>query len=68
MLNQYGDVMSILDLCEVLGVGRNTIYKMLSDGTIHGFRLGRTWKIPKIAVEDFLRKQAHTTQIYSQYD
>lgn len=64
MLNQYNDVMSISDLCEVLAIGRNTVYKLLSDGTICGFRLGRTWKIPKIAVEDFLRKQAHNPQMY----
>ena len=65
MLNQYNDVMSILDLCEVLGTGRNTVYKMPSDGTIHGFRLGRTWKVPKIAVEDFLRRQASNPQMFT---
>lgn len=58
MLDQYGDVMSIGDLCEVLGIGRNSAYSLLESDRIHGFRLGRTWKIPKIAVEDYLRKQA----------
>ena len=67
MLNQYNDVMSILDLCEVLGIGRNSAYSLLASGTIHGFRLGRTWKIPKIAVEDYLRKQAHNPPTYSPY-
>lgn len=64
MLNQYGDVMSILDLCEVLGIGRNRAYELLSSDVIHGFRIGRTWKIPKIAVEDFLRKQAQINYTY----
>ena len=64
MLNQYGDVMSILDLCEVLGIGRNRAYELLSSDIIHGFRIGRTWKIPKIAVEDFLRKQAQINYTY----
>ena len=58
MLDQYNAVMTIQDLCEVLGIGRNRAYELLSTDAIHGFRLGRNWKNPKIAVEEYLKHQA----------
>lgn len=58
MLDQYNAVMSVQDLCEVLGIGRNRAYELLATDAVHGFRLGRNWKIPKIAVEEYLKQQA----------
>lgn len=58
MLNQYGDVITISELCEILMIGRNRAYELLKTGDLGGFRLGRTWKIPKIALEEYLKRQA----------
>lgn len=58
MLEQYEDIMSVEDLCEVFKVGRGRIYELLQTNQIQGFRLGKNWKIPKIAVVDFIEKQA----------
>lgn len=58
MLNQYNDVLTITDLCEILMIGRNRAYELLKTGELRGFQLGRTWKIPKIAVEEYLRKRS----------
>lgn len=58
MLEQYEDIMSVEDLCEVFKVGRGRIYELLQTKQIQGFRLGKNWKIPKIAVADFIKKQA----------
>ncbi len=38
MLNQYGDILTIDDVCEVLMVGRNRVYELLNEDQIHGFR------------------------------
>ena len=54
MLNDYGDILNIDELCEVLLIGKNAAYRLLEAGELKGFRLGRAWKISKIAVEDFI--------------
>ena len=54
MLEQYEDVMTIADLREVLNIGSNAAYKLLNQGVISAFRIGRTWKIPKQAVIRFI--------------
>lgn len=58
MLNQYNDIMTISELCEALMIGHTRAYELLRTDQIHGFRLGRNWKIPKIALEEYLKKQA----------
>lgn len=58
MLNVYGDILNIDELCEVLLIGKNTAYKLLESGELKGFRFGRTWKISKVAVEDFILKRS----------
>lgn len=58
MLEQYNDILTITDVCEILLIGRNRAYELLQMGELHGFQLGRVWKIPKIALEEYLKKQA----------
>ena len=54
MLEPYGALMSVADVQEVLGVGKNRVYEMLNDGTISSIRIGKNWKIPTEAVEAYL--------------
>ena len=55
MLEQYDDVISVKELCEILGIGRNRAYELLQTNKITGFQMGRPWKIPKVSVEQFLK-------------
>lgn len=56
MLEQYNDVLTINDLREVLNIGRNAAYDLLTNGDIPAFRIGRNWKIPKSAVIAYLNR------------
>lgn len=58
MLEQYEEIMSVEDLCEIFKIGRGRVYELLQSNQISAFRLGRNWKIPKIAVIDYIKKQA----------
>lgn len=58
MLYNYSDVLTIADVCEILMIGRNRARELLVTGELAGFRLGRMWKIPKIAMEEYLKRQA----------
>lgn len=63
MLEQYNDIMSILDIAEVLSIGRNRVYELLGNGDLKGFRIGRNWKIPKRAVQDYILTQSKIKQL-----
>lgn len=52
------NVLTVEELYEVLKIGKNLVYELLSTGEIKGFCLGRLWKIPKLSVEHYLKRQA----------
>ena len=43
--NDY-DVLSAHEAMNYLGIGENSIYRLLKSGELRAFRIGRTWKIP----------------------
>lgn len=54
MFEAYEDLIRIEDLCEMLGIGKNTAYGLLQNKKIKAFRIGRSWKIPKKSVESYI--------------
>ena len=51
-------LMTVPELAEYLGVGRNAVYRLLRDGSIQGFRIGSSWKVSREAVDFFIRKKS----------
>lgn len=43
----YPDVVGVDELKKMLGCGRNTIYKLIHNGTIPAKKIGRSYSIPK---------------------
>ena len=58
MFNDYKDMVSIDETCEMLRIGRNKVYELLRSGTLGGFKEGRIWKIPKFAVEAYIMERS----------
>lgn len=58
MNNESKDLITIKELCKILSIGRNTAYKLLNENKIKAFRIGKVWKIPKIAVKEFILSQS----------
>lgn len=58
MFDEYSDLLTIDEVCEILMIGRGTAYRLLSQGKLQGFRCGRGWKIPKSAVIQFISNMA----------
>lgn len=63
VLEQYGDLITISDLREILSIGRNAAYDLLNCGVIPAFRIGRNWKIPKDAVIFYLNQWQRTDHV-----
>ena len=59
MLEQYDDVLKTGEACEALRIGYNALYELLASGQLKGYRNGRTWRIPKAAVMDFILHNAN---------
>lgn len=55
MLEKDSELITIDELCDALMIGRNTAYRLLNSGCLKAFRIGRCWKIPKAALDEFLR-------------
>ncbi|APC39651.1 helix-turn-helix domain-containing protein [Clostridium estertheticum] len=58
MFNDYNDLLNVEELCEILGIGKNTVYDLLNSGELKSFREGRKWKIPKMAVEKYILEKS----------
>ncbi|WP_196591322.1 helix-turn-helix domain-containing protein [Pectinatus frisingensis] len=54
MFDEYGDLVTVEELCEMLSIGKNAAYKLLGSGDIKAFRIKRVWKIPKECVADYV--------------
>lgn len=58
MYNDPNDLISIDELCTLLSIGRNAAYHLLNTKQIKAFKIGRVWKISRVAVEEFILTQS----------
>lgn len=58
MFENADDVLTVAEACELLKIGRTSIYPLLASGQLHAFRNGRVWRIAKESVIQFVRQNA----------
>ena len=57
MFEDYPDVVEVDDLHRMLGgISRKLAYRLLADQEIKSVRIGRTYKIPKLCVIEYLMR------------
>jgi len=47
-------VLTAAEAMDILGVGKNTMYRLLNTGGIRAVRVGRSWRINLEALSDFI--------------
>lgn len=47
-------VLTAAEVMDILGVGKNTVYRLLNSGKLHGVRIGRSWRISMDQLTDFI--------------
>ena len=47
-------VLTPAEAMDVLGVGKNTMYRLLNSGQLSAIRIGRSWRITQVALDEFL--------------
>lgn len=58
MTNIENELITVEELCSILSIGRNAAYTLLNENKIKAFRIGRIWKISRLAVDDFILTQS----------
>lgn len=54
MFEGYGDVLCPVEVKAILGIGRNTVYKYLKEGTIRSIRIAGKYRVPKEYLAEFI--------------
>lgn len=62
MFTQYPDLMSINDLRRALGIGRTKAYAIVSNGEIRSIKVGKSIRIPKTSLLDYVEKDYTTCE------
>ena len=54
MFEYYDTLITPEEAAELLGCGMNMIYKLLKGGRVKAMRIGRIWKIPRRAIQEYI--------------
>ncbi|MEG0910060.1 MAG: helix-turn-helix domain-containing protein [Ruthenibacterium sp.] len=63
MFNQYPDVLTVKQMTQALGIGKNTAYQLVKDKKIASKRVGRKILIPKPYLIDFVESSRYNISL-----
>ena len=63
MLKEYADIMTVKDLARALNIGINAAYKLIDAGAIGCKRVGRSIRIPKVCVIDYINAARYNASL-----
>ena len=53
-MEEYNEILTASEVAEILYIGKNAIYDLLNSGELPAFRIGRSWKIPRSGLEEYV--------------
>ena len=56
MFNNDYDILTAYEAMVYLGIGENTLYRLLKSGDLGAFRIGRVWKVPRKELDKYVDK------------
>lgn len=55
MFTEYPDIVDVTQMCAMLGgIGKKTAYRLLREGKVTYVKVGKSFKIPKYAVIEYI--------------
>lgn len=60
-------IIEIDGLCEMLNIGKNTAYNLLTSGEIDSFKVGSVWKIPITSVNEYIERKCRESRLLQLY-
>lgn len=58
MFDEYSDILTVDEACEVLRIGHNAFYELVNSGKLKAYKNGRVWRIPKLSIQQYIRESA----------
>lgn len=58
MLEQFDYLLTVEEAQEILKMSRNCVYRILRSGELKGYQQGRSWRIPKQAILEYVSKRS----------
>ena len=55
--------MTAVEAADMLGCGMISTYMLLKSGKIIAMRIGRSWRIPKRAVQEYIIQESHLKSV-----
>lgn len=55
MFETYDDILTVKEVAKALRLGTSHVYKLLRSNKLNGYKEGKEWKIPRIALENYIR-------------
>lgn len=60
------ELLGVTEVAEYLGVGTVTVYRWCREGRLPCLKVGRSWRIRREALEDFLRRGERSATLVGQ--
>ncbi|MDR2024600.1 MAG: helix-turn-helix domain-containing protein [Hungatella sp.] len=54
LFGEYGDLLTLNDICNILRVKTATAGRLCREGKIQAFKVGREWRITRLALEEYV--------------
>ena len=48
------EILTVEEVADILYVGKNTVYSLLQSGELRAFRIGKSWRIPRFCLEEYI--------------
>ena len=61
MFNSFPEIMSVKQVAQALGIGKNAAYELINSRVIGSHRIGRKIIVPKSCVIDYVQSARYTT-------
>jgi excisionase family DNA binding protein len=62
-LNDYRDVLTVMEMAGVLRIGKNAAYDLVKSGAVASVRVGKKYLVPKNCIFDFLKAMPYTGRV-----
>lgn len=63
MFKEYPDILTIPQVAKALGIGTKAAYALVNNHELGFKRIGRTIKVPKFCLEDYIRSARNNVKL-----
>ncbi len=55
-----GPLLSLREVSQMLGISERTVYRLMDDGELHPFKMGKSWKFEQADIDAYLDRLRKT--------